>query len=279
MPKDKDKLVDAPAVKPQIEDLLAEKDKIEVEEAKKAEDAVKIKEEEDKIPEVEVDLDAEREKTKQEVKDTIEKEVVEPLKKEIIDLKNTLTKDEKDDYDKFVDDYTEKNGKAPEWKQVATFLEDRAVKRVEDKQAQIEKERKDAEDTAKQEEETRATENFKTWQGQLQDMENQGMLPKMEKPEAGDVGFDARVQLYGLMQNTWKSGTPLTNLFEVHAKFGNQLKTTKQPAGADAPVSISETGGQSDDTKEYSYQDVHRGAQDLESFVLSELQKAGKNVK
>ena len=180
MAKKKDNSVEEPQEKPQLEDLLAEKELIETEEAKKAEDAAKAAEEEAKIPEVKVDLDAEREKTKQEVQESITKEVVEPLKQEIIDLKKTLTKDEKDDYDKFVDDYTDKNGKAPEWKQVATFLEDRAVQRVKDEQSKAAQEAKDAEAAAAKQTEDQATENFKVWQGQLQEMEDKEMLPKMK---------------------------------------------------------------------------------------------------
>ena len=76
------------------------------------------------------------------------------------------------------------------------------------------------------------------------------------------------------MQATWKTGNPSTNLWEVHAKFGDQLKKD-QPAGGDAPVSLGNGGSGADDGKEFKYSEIHRGAQDLESFALAELQKAG----
>lgn len=258
--------------KPQIEDLLAEKQLIEEDEERKSAVEAKKTEEEAAIPEVEVDLEEERERTKKETIEAVSKEIVEPLKQQIIDLKQTLTVDEKDDYDKFVDDYTEKNGKAPEWKQVATFLEDRAVQRVkEDQKAQ---EDLAAEEDKKQKEtqESQAQENFKVWQAQLEEMESKGMLPKMEKPEEGDAGFDARVQLYGHMQATWKSAVPLNNLWEVYAKYWTQ--ETKKPAGADAPISMGSGGGSEEDAKDYKYSEIRNGGKDLEAFILRELQKS-----
>lgn len=266
-----------PTPKPSMEDLLTEAHQIEADEEEKLQKDQEAKDAEKAIPEVEVDLDEERERTKKETIEAVTKDVVEPLKQEIIDLRKTLTPVEKDDYEKFVDDYTEKNGKAPEWKQVAMFLEERAVKRVKEEQVAQETAKKEEETTAAKLQEDQNTENFKVWQGQLQEMEDKGMLPKMAKPEVGDSGFDARVKLYGHMQATWQTPQPSTNLWEVHAKYyTNEPSGSQQPAGHDAPVSLGQGGGNADEGKDYKYSEIRRGAQDLEGFILKELTKAGK---
>lgn len=242
---------------------------------KKADEEAKKVEEEAKIPEVEVDLDAEREKTKKEVTDSVTKDVVEPLKQEIQDLKKTLNPVEKDDYDKFVDDYTEKNGKAPEWKQVATFLEDRAIARIDARQKEADEKKKQEEEATKKTQEETSNANFKIWQGQLEELESKGLLPKMVKPEVGDKGFDARVKLYGHMQNTWNTTTPLSNMWEVHAKYYTQPET--QPAGADAPVSIGTGTVSQDNPSSYKYSDIHNGGRDLEGFLIKTLKESGNS--
>ena len=267
---------DIPTKKQTIEEVVEEAEVLKAQAEIEDDEAQKKQAAEDAEPEVEVDLDAEREKTKKETLDAIEKDVVEPIRKELINLKETLAPQEKDDYDKFVDDYTEKNGKAPEWKQVSMFLEERAVQRIKDEQKAETEAAKKAEDDLKATQEATATENFKVWQGQLQEMEDKGMLPKMEKPEEGDEGFDARVRLYANMQASWKTGTPITNLYEVYTKFYKaEAARGKQPAGGDAPVSLGSGGAGEDDTKSYTYDEIHSGGRDLEGFILKELQKVG----
>lgn len=257
--------------KPTIEEVVQDAEVLKAQAALEDEEARVKAEEEAKIPEVEVDLDAEREKTKKEVTESVTKDVVEPLKQELIDLKKTLNPESKDEYEKFVEDFRSKNGAdVPEWKVFAEF----AKASVRAEQEQVKKESEEAAQTAKKQEESQATENFKVWQGQLQEMEDKEMLPKMVKPEAGDPGFDARVKLYGHMQATWKTATPSTNLWEVHAKYWKD--EPKQPAGGDAPVSLGQGGAGGEDDKAYKYGEIHNGAKDLEGFILRELQKAGK---
>ncbi len=258
-----------------IEEILEEGEVLKAQATIEDEEAQKKQEDEQAIPEVEIDLDEERERTKKEVTDSITTEVVEPLRRQILDLQETLSPTEKDDYDVFVDQYEKEHGEAPQWKQVALFLEDRAVKRLKDEQKTQEEERKQAEEVSAKQQEDQANENFKVWQGQLQELEDRGDLPKMEKPEQGDPGFDARVKLYGFMQATWKSQNPSTNLWEVYAKHWKN--ESGQPAGADAPISFGNGGTGGDDDRNYSYSEVHKGAQDIEGLVIRELQKAARN--
>lgn len=267
-----DKLV-SPPKKQSIEEVVEEAEVLKAQAEIEDDEAKKKAEAEAAIPEVEVDLDAERAKTKQEVTESVTKDIIEPLKKEILDLKTALTPEEKDEYDKFVDDYTAKNGEAPQWKQVAEFLKNEAVKEVEAKQQATREAEQKTQEEQKTQQEATAAENFKIWQGQLQEMESKDMLPKMEKAEAGDAGFDARVQLYGLMQATWQSEAPLSNLYEVYAKHWTGGKT-KQPAGADAPVGMGTGGDGGEEDKDYKYGEVHQGGRDLESFILKELHRA-----
>lgn len=266
--------VEIPVKKQSIEEVVEEAAVLRAQAAIEDDTVQKEIEAEAKIPEVEIDLNEEREKTKREAIEAVTKDVIEPLKQQIINLQETLSPTEKDDYDTFVDEYAAKNGgKAPEWKEVAMFLEDRAVKRVKDEQKTQVELAKQAESQAKAQQEAVANENFKIWQSQLEDMESKEMLPKMEKPVVGDAGFDARVQLYGHMQGTWKTQAPSTNLWEVYAKF--YKPQSKQPAGADAPVSMGDSGGMEDESKEYTYAEIHNGGRNLETFIQKELAKVG----
>jgi hypothetical protein len=268
-----DKLVE-PRAKQSIEEIVEEAEVLKSQAEIEDDEAEQKAEEEAKIPEVEVDLDAERERTKQETTEAILKDVVEPLKKEIGDLKQSLSPAEKDEYDTFVDDYTAKNGKAPEWKEVAIFLKDQALQELKNEQKAEADAKVKADAEAKEATEKQNAENFKVWQGQLDDMETRGLLPKMEKAEVGDPGFDARVKLYGFMQTTWNTPNPSTNLYEVHTKYWKD--EPRQPAGADAPVSMGESGGVSDDPDDYKYSDIHNGGRDLETFIAKELARAAK---
>ena len=185
LPKEEEKIPE----KQTIEEVVEEAKVLEAEATIQDAEAAKQEEEKAKIPEVEVDLDAEREKTKKETIETVQKEIVEPLKKEIIDLKQVMQPEEKDDYDKFVEKYTAENGKAPEWKQVATFLEERAVNRIKSEQlAEKEKETTEKATQEKQKQEL-VEQNVKIWNSQLDEMEKNGMIPKMEKNETGDEGL------------------------------------------------------------------------------------------
>lgn len=272
MPK-KSKLADeTPEVveKPQIEDLLAEKDAVE---AKQAEDAAKLEEEAIKdaeTPEVEIDIDEEREKTKKEALDAVNKEVIEPLKQEIGELKKALAPEQRDEYVEYVEKYKEAHGDVPEWRILAQFTKDLAVKEVEDRQkAQQEEAQKVQQDSHKAQED-QAAQNWKVWQGQLEEMEKSNMLPKMENPQEGDPGFDARLQLFAKMQESWKSATPMMNLYEVHAKHYTP-SSGKQPAGADAPVSLG-NGSTAGDDQTYTYADIH--GKDIETLIMEEQKKA-----
>ena len=259
-----------------IEEVVEEAKVLEAEATIQDAEEAKKTEEEAKVPEVEVDLDEEREKTKKETIETVQKEIVEPLKKEIIDLKKVMEPEEKDDYDKFVEKYTAENGKAPEWKQVATFLEERAVNRIKAEQ-QAEKEKAETEKTNQEKTKQELVEqNVKIWNNQLDEMEKAGMIPKMEKNEKGDEGFDARIKLYGDMQSTFGEGkTPVTNMYEVYSKFYKQGRPQgAQPAGADAPISMG-TNAEPEDEQDFKYDEIHQGARNLESFIANTLKKVG----
>jgi len=101
----------------------------------------------------------------------------------------------------------------------------------------------------------------------------------MAKPEKGDKGFDARVRLYGFMQSTWKTETPLTNMFEVYSKFykDDEQRRSTQPPGADAPVNmgVQNNSGAQDDG-EIKYSEIHSGGGDLERTLTKIMMDANK---
>lgn len=266
--------------KQSIEEVVEEAALLRADAELQDEEEQKKAEEEAKIPEVEVDLDEEREKTKREVVDSLEKEVIEPLRKEIIDLKKVMSPEEKDDYDQFVEKYTKENGEAPQWKQVAFFLEERAVNRLKQEQKQEEESRKSAEEETRRAAEDQNEKNFQYWQSQLSQMEEEGLIPKQVEQKQGDPGFDARVKLYAAMQNTWNKpgATPVTNMYEVHQRFykdDTSRSANRQPAGWDAPTDMGGSVSTGGDDEKMDYNEIHQGGRDLDSFIARQLKKIG----
>lgn len=283
MPK-KDVNLDKEAKKtPELEEILKEGEEAKAVEEEKAAKEAKDKEEAEKNPPEEVDLDKFKEETQKEVEEKITSEVITPLQEQIAKLAEAgKDKVEKTELAKGLEaleakakaenrelTYTE----ALEF--VTTHATETAIKKIEEKQ-QAEKDAQDTKDKEAKEAQTKQEEaNFKYWQGQLQDMETSGMLPKMTEPKAGDKGFDARLKLYGFMQSTWKGEAPLTNLYEVYTKF-YKSEENKQPAGGDAPVSMGSQPAGGEEKEQLKYSEIHRGGQDLESFLI-DLQKKAAN--
>ena len=265
--------------KPELEELLEEKENMIAEDEAAEADKIKQEEEEAKIPTEEVDLDAEKEQTKKEAREEIEKEVVEPLRKEIIDLKKAIAPEEQDEYDQFIKKYKAEHGDdVPDYKIFMEFATQKSEERLQQRQKEEQEAKEKAETEEKTKNEEQINENFRVWTQQLNDLEAKGLIPQMAKPEKGDKGFDARVKMYGLMQSTWnKDGeSPVTNMYEVLTKFGDQMKGSEEVAGADAPISMGDSANSgADDDQDYSYAEIHRGAQDLEGFATKVLNKVG----
>lgn len=288
MPKAKDVKLDEKDSKktPELEAIMEEGAKLEAEEAKKAEEAAKAKEEEDKEEEVEVDLDKFKEDTKKETIDKIAEEVITPLKEEIAKLTEAgKTKEEKSEI-RIELEALQAKAKAEDrelsYDEALEFVTnkatDAAIAKIEEKAQVASTKAKEDEEAAKKTQSETDEANFKYWQKQLEEMESKEMLPKMEKAEEGDKGFDARVKLYGFMQGTWKSDAPLTNMYEVFTKLykPEEDKANKQPPGADAPVGMGgQTGTKSDEDNEFKYSDIHNKSNDLEGFLIDMMKDQG----
>ncbi len=195
--------------------------------------------------------------------------------KEIEAAKEDQTPEQKDEYDKFVEDYTKQHGKAPEWKQVADFLKDQVKA---DLQAEVEQEEKQEAETQKAQEEEQQKLNDslnKDWDEQLDELVKAGKIPSIKDPNNNEVqvitnaegkeieriplepGKKARYDLFKAMyvaseDRIANKQKPLTNLKEIfYEHYGK-----KQPAGADAPIagarkSVSQT------SPTFNYTDIH----------------------
>lgn len=286
MPKAKkdNSVQEEPKKTPELEDIMVEGKALEEEEAKKAEETAKAKEEEEKNT-VEVDLDEEAKKTEDKILEKVE-ETVAPLKDEIAKLAEAgKDKQEKSQFAKDLEALEAKakaEGRdltyAEAFEYIANKSTETAMERIKEEQAEEKKLQTEKEEADKKAQTEQEEANFKYWQKQLQDMEDNEMLPKMVKPEKGDKGFDARVRLYGFMQSTWKSETPLTNMYEVFNKFykPDAEKRSVQPPGADAPVNMGgeNSGGQED--AELKYSEIHSSGGDLERTLTKIMMDASK---
>lgn len=217
---------------------------------------------------------------KEALKEELKTELSEEVKKEVEALKTDQTPDQKDEYDKFVDDYTTKNGQAPEWKQVATFLKEQAKTELKaELDAEVEQEKQQELEATKAQEsrqqETNDTLN-KQWDRQIDDLVKTGKIVGIKDPNDVRVqdikdangkvieqiplepGKRARYELFKTMylaseEEIQAGGEPITNLKEV---FYEHYNKDKQPAGADAPIagirkSVSQDNGRLD------YNEVH----------------------
>lgn len=189
-------------------------------------------------------------------------EAVAEAEQKLIDRLRGTTADEtaqnKDEYQEWADSFAQSHGGAvPTWKDAYQWMEDRAVNRLEERQTKKAAEAATAAATAKSEEDARMTNVNQYVDSQLADIFATGKVPKIQdKDNPSDPGntFKRALTEQTMLINRERldKGLPTKTIKEV---FYEDFKSpTRQPAGADAPVSAGRGATTTaDSTEELNY--------------------------
>lgn len=230
--------------KPPKDDALPESETKESE-APEVPEKAEVSEPE-KPMEKEIDVSEVKEELKKEVKEEISAEVKDELVKSI----TGKTEEEIEEKTPWA-----KEGRTPkDYDEIATWAKD---------QAKTELQKEDEEVKKKTEEKEKANLEYwnKTWDTQLEGLEKEGKIPKVEnKEDPNDAGLKARKDLF-VAANENKE-------YNLELVYYKHYDKKKQPAGADAPVSGGRKSVSKEPEGEFKYSEIH-GARELSDLVKS----------
>lgn len=220
---------------------------------KEEEKEVETKEEETE----EVEFDPEQFK-----KDTV-KEVGDTIVKALQGKDAAETQENVDEYQVWADKLFKETGEAPDWKQAAEFIKEKAkseIRAEQDKATQEAKVEQDKQAQAQQTEQTRVNTYVDK---QLDDLYASNRMPKVRNAEdPNDIGITVRKALLEQAMKVNKDlvdkGLPTKTIKEV---FYEDFKSpARQPAGAEAPISAGRGAASHDNEQELDYvRDVKGG--------------------
>lgn len=210
--------------------------------AKKVADQIKAKEEESKRLEEEAKLKAEQEvKSKDEFQPVWKREGRQPL-----------------NYEEIV----------AESNRIADL---RMEQKLAERDAKVAQEKKVIEEAQKTEQSKIDAYN-KLVDEELEELYANDKLPKIkDQNDPNDLGVKERFNLFKRMQevNQERISKGLEPIYSVHRIYNSYYKPTKQPAGADLPITGSKTASpapQPEGDVEYSYADLHNKKSFLDFF-------------
>ena len=191
----------------------------------------------------------------------LKQEAIEAAEKKLLDrlTGNTgeETKENVDEYQSWAESFAQTHGgQAPTWKDAMQWMEERAVTKLEERQAAKAKEEEEKR-VAAQTEEDKRMESVNTYvDDQMNDLYTSGKFPRIQnKEDQNDTGVLFRK---ALMEQTMlinkeriDKGLPTKTLKEV---FYEDFKApTRQPAGVNAPVSAGRGAATSGEEGELDY--------------------------
>lgn len=167
------------------------------------------------------------------------------------------TKENVDEYEQWAEQFAgEHNGQAPSWKEAFKWMEERAVTRVEERQQEKIRLETEATEKARGEEEARMVDVNKYVDVQFEDLYAANKLPRIQdKENPNDTGTLFRKALTEqtmlINKERLEKGLPTKTIKEVF--FEDFKAPTRQPAGADAPVSAGRGATASAPDEEINY--------------------------
>lgn len=176
-----------------------------------------------------------------------------------------------DEYEEFVKAETAKNGKAPEWKEVAKFIKERAKAEIK---ADFEAEAKTTADNLKVEEDNKKLQQDgvnKYVDDQFDQLYATNQFPRMKNAEdPNDLGVVYRralaQQTMDINKKRLDGGLPTKTLMEVY--FTEFKRPDRQPAGADAPVSAGRSAATGEDAEEINYMRDIKGSRSFVDILM-----------
>lgn len=207
------------------------------------------KEEEKEKKEEEPKPEIDQEKLKEEVAEEVTKKII-----------KSLTGKTEDEATEEMGDQSPwaKEGRNPkDYDEIANWSVELVEKKNEAKRVEVEKTAAETKATQEVTATERATSFNKYWDEQLEDLQESGKLPKaVDTTDENDDGVIARKELFKTMldinQERVKEGKdPIYSLKEVY--YEHYTPKSKQPAGADAPISAGRSSAPSGDDEAYEY--------------------------
>ena len=181
----------------------------------------------------------------------IKKEAAAEAKKEILDALQGKdakeTEQNKDEYEEWRKKVFTETGKNPSWSEAADFIKEKAKREIKEEQEAVQKrETEEKERSIKAEEaKNKALSDF--IDQEIGELIKEGKIPKVvNKDDANDAGVIAQKALLKTMYdlNEQRKGEGKPTEYSIYKVFHQHYKSpTKQPAGADAPVSAGTKSG------------------------------------
>lgn len=190
----------------------------------------------------------------------LKREAAEAARKEILQALAGDTKEETaenvDEYQAYQKEFFQKNNRQPSWFEVAHFMEEQAVKKLEAKQEARQKEYTEKTEAEKKALADQAEQTNKYVDDTLKELYTANKLPRIEnKDNADDYGLRVRQKLFDTIiavnQKRIEDKLPPKTIKEV---FYEDFKMpARQVAGYDAPVNMGRGGFTPNDNEEIDY--------------------------
>lgn len=189
------------------------------------------------------------------------KEVTAQAQKEIIE-RITGTKEKKSEDDELTSPWKKENRNPKDYDEIAEWaVQKKAVLDQRAQVAAVEKNKKDMETyQAQQGEQTKRINDY--IDRELEELYEEKKIPRIkDKDDVNDPGIVARKALFQSMLDVndqlRKDNKPAEySIYKIFTKF--YKSPSRQPAGADAPVSLGRSRASEGDTEQVKYADIHR---------------------
>ncbi len=232
-----------------------------------------------------------KEEPKEEVKDdtteeiefdpvAFKKEVAEETRKELLESLQPTQKEDKDAYVDYQEKFFKDNNRQPTWFEVAKFMEEQAVQKLEAKQADKIKEQEELTTKQKQqlEEQTKQTNDYVD--ETLNELYENEKLPQIKnKEDKDDYGLRVKNALMNTIvevntQRIAENKRPKT-IKEIFYEDFDMPRS--QVAGADAPVNMGRGGYTPDESQELDYTRDIAGARNSFRNIISRAVRGQRN--
>lgn len=232
-----------------------------------------------------------KEEPKEEVKDenfeeiefdpqAFKKEVAEETRKELLESLQPTQKEDKDAYVDYQEKFFKDNNRQPTWFEVAKFMEEQAVTRLEEKQSAKIKEQEDLTTKQKQALEEQTKETNKYVDETLNELYEDEKLPQIKNnKDKDDYGLRVKNALMNTIvevntQRIAENKRPKTIKEIFYEDF--QMPRS-QVAGADAPVNMGRGGYTPDEGEEIDYQRDIAGKRNSFRNIISRAVQGRRN--
>lgn len=172
--------------------------------------------------------------------------------------------DPKAEYRKIAKEFQEKEGRPPTWDELTVKIEERTIKKVEERQAQREKEALEAQETQRKQESDNQVALSKYIEEEMEELYSAGNLTRIKDANnPTDQGVLERRSLFQQMANVnmkrAQQGLDLISSPIRIATMTGWQKPQAQPAGEDAPIAGNEQSAKKGDPQQIDYyKDVHQ---------------------